>query len=602
MRRAGVALALAGLYAALAAQTWRRWSDPVIDFGAELYLAWRLVEGDRLYADLAYRNGPLSPHLNALWFALFGTSVETLALCNLALLALLCALVYRLLAPAGGLARGLACAALLVGFGFAQFTPTANYNWALPYQHSQTHGVLLGVAMIAALGAALRTGAPVTFAAAGACLGLAFLTKSELFVPALAAAATGAGLACADPARPRPGRGVALLAAAALAPPVAALALLAARMPIAAALDGVLGNWRYLGAELLDDPFYAQGTGVDDPAQGALEAARAAAALAAALAAAVAADRLLGGARRPRARAAALALALFAALVALGPRVGWLELARGLPAVAAVAAAALAHAWRRAAGDRARRARAGALLLFSVYALGLLGKMLLHARFGHYGFALALPATLLLVAGAVEAPARLARRAGGSGVVARALGAACVAAALLAFWSHGAAYYARKTFELGPGDDAIRVEEARGRVLAATLRSLRELAAPGSTLLVLPEGASLNYWLRLPSPSRYWLFLPTEFTAVGGDGVMAADVRARPPELVALVDRSHAAWGVGPFGEDARNGRELLALVRAEYELVRVHGAEPFRGRGFGVSLWRRRGAAQRPPPAHTSP
>ena len=46
-RRAGAIVA--AVFAALAAQSWRRWTDPLIDFGAELYVPWRLLEGDRLY-------------------------------------------------------------------------------------------------------------------------------------------------------------------------------------------------------------------------------------------------------------------------------------------------------------------------------------------------------------------------------------------------------------------------------------------------------------------------------------------------------------------------------------------------------------------------
>ena len=50
----------------------------------------------------------------------------------------------------------------------------------------------------------------------------------------------------------------------------------------------------------------------------------------------------------------------------------------------------------------------------------------------------------------------------------------------------------------------------RGRVLTRALAFLRNELRPGETLLVLPEGISLNYWLRARNPSRYTLFLPPE--------------------------------------------------------------------------------------------
>jgi hypothetical protein len=584
-------LVVGTVFAVLTAQGWRRWTDPVIDFGAELYVPWRLSLGDSLYAEIAYRNGPLSPFVNALWFRLFGVSVDTLVFCNLALLAVLCLLTWRLFAPAGRLAQTLVCVTLLVGFGFANFTGIANYNWVTPYQHSQTHGVLLGFTMIATLGAALRFGSPGSWAAAGACLGFTFLTKSELFVPAAAAAATAAALALAGPRTARPARGLAVFASAALVPPLVAFALLvlAAQLPAELAQGGLLGNWRYLGAGLLADRFYLKGSGLDDPAGNALAAARSLAAVALALGATLAVDRALVRSPRRRELGFAFGALLVAVLALAGARVPWFAAARALPATSALGAAALAFAWLRARGNVARRAQLAPLVIFAVYALALLGKMPLAARFGHYGFALAMPATLLLAAGAVEGTAWLARRSFGGGEVARTLGVALVVAALLGLWRQSNALYARKDFIVGTGGDAIVVDRERGAPLAEALQRLEELASPQATLLVLPEGLSLNYWLRLRNPSRYWLFIPAEFDAAGGEDVMLADVRAHPPDFVALVDRPHGEFGVGPFGADPRNGQRLMDFVRAEYDVVQQFGDVPFRDQGFGITILRRR-------------
>lgn len=83
--------------ALMAYWTWGAWPDVVIDFGRELYVAWRLTEGDVLYRDLAYFNGPLSPYINMIWFRLFGVGLRTLVLCNLFLLACFVVLLYQML-------------------------------------------------------------------------------------------------------------------------------------------------------------------------------------------------------------------------------------------------------------------------------------------------------------------------------------------------------------------------------------------------------------------------------------------------------------------------------------------------------------------------
>ena len=76
------------------AWTWGTWPDVLIDFGRERYIPWRLAQGEVLYRDIAFYNGPLSQYFNALWFYLFGASFRTLVFCNLVLLAGLMALLY----------------------------------------------------------------------------------------------------------------------------------------------------------------------------------------------------------------------------------------------------------------------------------------------------------------------------------------------------------------------------------------------------------------------------------------------------------------------------------------------------------------------------
>src|SRR4051794_34778597 len=75
------------VFSLLLVWTWRRWPDPLIDFGRELYAPWQITRGHLLYRDLASLYGPLSPYVNALWFRLFGVSLMTLVWANVAIFA-----------------------------------------------------------------------------------------------------------------------------------------------------------------------------------------------------------------------------------------------------------------------------------------------------------------------------------------------------------------------------------------------------------------------------------------------------------------------------------------------------------------------------------
>lgn len=52
------AVFLLSLTAILLFFSWRKWPDPLIDFGRELYVPWQLSLGKTLYLDISYFNGP----------------------------------------------------------------------------------------------------------------------------------------------------------------------------------------------------------------------------------------------------------------------------------------------------------------------------------------------------------------------------------------------------------------------------------------------------------------------------------------------------------------------------------------------------------------
>jgi hypothetical protein len=232
------------------------------------------------------------------------------------------------------------------------------------------------------------------------------------------------------------------------------------------------------------------------------------------------------------------------------------------------------------------------LALWAVLGLFLLGKMILYPRFFHYGFVLAMPATVLLAACLVGVGPALARARLDGGQVLRAVSIAAIAAGVLLLLRWSDEIYATKDLVVGEGNDAIIVEtpdhDPRGQVVAAALEKLEEIMHREATLLALPEGASLNYWLRRTNPTRYNLFLPEEIDAFGGDEVLLRDLRAHPPDFIALVHRDYTEFGVGPFGVDPRNGRGIMNWVARSYRRVGRIGAEPFRNRGFGIAILRR--------------
>ena len=158
-------VALTVVFVALAISGWGAWPDVLVDFGRELYAAWRVSAGDVLYRDVASFYGPLSPYVNAAVFRLLGVSLRSLVLFNLALLAGTAWMLRALLLRAGTarLVATAAAAAFLALFGFGHLIANGSFNFVCPYAHEATHGFTLGVA---ALLCALR--GPRSLAGAGA--------------------------------------------------------------------------------------------------------------------------------------------------------------------------------------------------------------------------------------------------------------------------------------------------------------------------------------------------------------------------------------------------------------------------------------------------
>ncbi len=572
----------------MAAWTWRQWPDVLIDFGRELYIPWQLAAGKVLYRDVASFHGPLSAYVNALWFRLFGVSLLTLALANLVLLAALTALLYSLLRRMGTrLGATLASVTFLTLFAFAQYVTACNYNFVCPYSHEVTHGVLLSVLGLFLLARHQETGRLRYVAGAGLTVGLLFLTKVEVFV----AGALSGVVALVLMLRTRPSgersRAFGLYVGSALVPPVLAGALFWMVIPLDRVLREPLGYWTAaLRPDLRSLAFFRQGMGTDDVA-GSLRALLAWTGIWAL----VLAPSLLVAwlVRKPGwLRHALTAAAFFGTALVLVTRfwsAGWSDAARPLPLfVAAIGGVALADL-TRGKGGRSGASFHALRISFAVLSLVLLLKMILRTRVFHYGFALAMPAALLVTIALVDWIPRWIDGRGGSGTVFRlaVLGAwAVVVPAHLAVMREA---FHHKTVLVGSGADAFWADE-RGEAFDLALEHLRTLP-PGRTLSAFPEGAMLNYLGRLPSSIPYTFFIPFDVLLFGEERILAS-LRAAPPDYVALLHRDTSPYGFAIFGHDY--AREIWAWVGANYEVERLFGAPPFQSSRFGILLLRRAG------------
>jgi len=130
---AWVVLAMVGL--ALLIQSHPCWGDPIIDLGRDLYLPSQIIAGRVLYRHLIYNYGPAAPYILAGVVAVFGDALQVFAtvgiLCGVATMAALYAIGVYL----GGVLCGFTSALFFLVLNFFANT-TWGCNFVLPYSYA----------------------------------------------------------------------------------------------------------------------------------------------------------------------------------------------------------------------------------------------------------------------------------------------------------------------------------------------------------------------------------------------------------------------------------------------------------------------------------
>jgi hypothetical protein len=573
----------------MAAWTWNTWPDVLIDFGRELYNPWRLTQGEVLYRDIGFFFGPLSQYFNALCFSVFGASLRTLVFCNLTLLAMFIGLLYYALRQVGGRpAATVACVIFVLLFAFSQYVFFGNYNYVCPYCQEVTHGLMLSLAAIVAAWASggrmlLRS------ALSGLALGLAFLTKAEVFLPG--AVATGVALALGlwfERPGWRLGAGrLGCFLVAFLIPPVIAFLCLASAMPVQQALLGIVGSWGVMAnREFVDLPFYRGVLGIDRP----MENVQAMLSMTGLYALVLVPAGLLGLALRRTGRYHLMAVTAMVFFGAAGLLWCWREkwmgdIARPFPLLVAITILAVVIGFLQRRRDEAAQRRFVRQASLLVFAAILLLKMILNARIIHYGFVLAMPATLLLAVAALNwIPAFIDRR-GGYGGVFTAATAAMLSVTVLAYLGLQTKFISAKIWHVGTGADAFWADR-RGAYVNLALEEIAKRSRPDTTLAVLPEGIMINFLSKLRNPTPYPQLIPgVELITFPEDRVLDS-FQSHPPDLIALVHKDTSEFGFHFFGHDYY--QQLWAWLDANYQPCVLIGPPPLLDDNFGILLLER--------------
>ena len=585
-------MALAGLTLFFLATSWRKWPDPLIDFGRELYMPWRLAHGAVLFRDVEDAYGPLSQYLNAGLFTLFGPGMMILVAANLVVFAGIVISIYTLFRCAWGAGAALVSSAIFVSvFGFAQYVGIGNYNYATPYSHETTHGLFVCLLLLVVLFRWVEHPTLLLSSLAGGLFGLTIVLKPEIMLAAGSVTLAAWAMRWYY-RRSLPLAAVAAWAGCAVLPTLAFAAYFSVCVPWRDAFPLACHAWlnvasstRYTG-ETIQKTF----TGLDDARRN-LAVHVAATFVAMLIVAGIAgiatiAERATGFWRR----------VLLAGLLVGGVgwlacfEIPWLNVGRcflGLNMVyVLVCAISVIRRSKPGVLDRTLALR----LLIALLATALMVRMFLNGRIYHYGFYQAALAGVLIPAVIIgELPARLALgRVGRTLLIAGGL--LLLACGVVTLSSRSQDVLRARTYAVGEGMDQFYSFppdlDPRGEIIRTLMDRLAK-GSPGQTLLVLPEGEMINYLARMPSPLAPYYFF-TSALSDGREEALVGQLSKRPPDWVVIVSRDLREYGIQRYGEAPGEGRLMLGWVAENYQRELAVGGDPLDVGQAGAILLKR--------------
>ena len=530
--------------------SFKSWGDPIIDLGRDLYLPSQILEGRALYRDLLYNYGPAAPYLLTAVVAAFGDNLWVFEACGLLIgLASLVAL-YGIGHRLAGIAAGFSTALLFLLLNvFA--ASTWGCNFVLPYSFAATLGTACSLGSFYFLLRYLEGGrSSNSLAWSVLLLWSAVFCKLEV----------GFGIAAVHGlawwAYRVPRRAILGVLGGSVVLGLLFVATFAARGPDEHALFGE-NLTKFAGG---DDStaFFELVAGLDQPGPHLLRALQSAGLLGLLIVLAGfggLAPGLLKQRRHARAALAMLALIAGAGLIWSSAEVRLFQ-ATPLLALCVVGYCLLLS-------------REDPLLLCGAFALFAGLRVVLQFHPMWYGFYLVAPAYPFLVyLLGVRVAKRLPSR--------RTVVLAVAALALLLTWrfeSTMARAYRDKTSVLATAKGSMRdLPDGRIETIAAFLDYAETQLAPREpTMVVMPEGVSLNYFTGIPNPTAYYLFTPPEIGSPEVEGRMIRELETTRPDYLVMTSRDLAEYGRRGIGLDY--AIDLGDWIRSSYELEKIFEA-----------------------------
>ncbi|MBN1470140.1 MAG: glycosyltransferase family 39 protein [Syntrophaceae bacterium] len=570
--------------------SWFKWPDLLIDYGRELYVPWQITQGKILYADIHHLYGPLAHYFNALLFQIFGAGLSTLAYFNIVVTILITAMIYTLIKSSfGDLIATTAGICFLVIFACSQYVGISNYNFVCPYSHEVTYGILLFFLALTLLRKYLVNQKIIYASLIGLITGLIFLTKVEIFIAGFISILAGLIFIFRQSKPLHFKKHLFHFIFFALLPVIAFFIYFSLHMPVTEAFNVIIASYKniFIG-ELTHNIYYLRMSGFNNPAQNVtLMLVKTFNYLLFFVFVGVIAYSFTRFSKKHFGYGAVVilwALIILFVFFLLFP-INWLDIARPFPVLTLLLLAYLIIDLIRKRKDKIFIAQHLPFIVFVLFSLLLLMKIILRVRFYHYGFALAMPATLAMLVLFLYYIPLFFSRWGNKNVVISFSGL-FILLTLLFYLDFTKNVYDMKNYPVAQGRDRFLTYDDNffnyGPVLTKTLEFIDKSMSLQDTFIVIPDGIMLNYLSRRNNPSRYFEFTPNFVEATGEENIIN-DISRNRPSFIILTKKNTSEHGAQYFGADY--ARNIYSWITDNYDKVISIGDDTLTGNDFGIAI-----------------
>jgi hypothetical protein len=496
------------------AQSYARWLDPIIDTGRDLYIPEQLANGAKLYRDIRYQYPPLAPYLLALITSGIGHSLVSYMAIGIAQSVAIALSLWMALRRAAGVVPAFAATLSFVAISFCGAS-TWGTNFLFPYSYGATIGMAL---LCIALAAFVFTRNAVALGA----LVLASWCKVEYAIAALLIVLV---LAIA---RRVTLRQIAAFCAAMIASAVAASLYFRDTSWLS---ENVFAAWQH-GARATRFFELVSGTALwqEHLTQ-----------LALGLAGVIAIALLMRSGRWVAA----------IPIVVIGILIGNHSFFRAWALLQWVAL-----------GWALVRDRKSPLVLFAAFSVASTLRIPLNVSPTWYGFVLTIPVFALA---AYTLFCYFPRR----NAMALLWLVPFAANSFGDLWEQHERYALKASAIVSTRGTFYDWNPDRARILNALIATVHD-----GTLVIIPEGITINYLTRTRTPLSFHTFTPVETADASVESSILRELNAHPPDRVALVTRDVREYGSRGFGVDY--GLRIVALLRSRYRVERAWHGERF--------------------------